>query len=462
MSTHSPRSRPVPPYRNPIVARDVPDPDVIALTDGGYAMVASSFDRTPGLPLWFSEDLVSWRSVGHAGGARPDAADDGGVWAPAIREHDGLLHVVWGDPDRGILAVSAPRLSGPWSPPRTIIAGRGLIDPCPFWDEDGRAYLVHAYARSRAGFNNRLDVVEVDPTLNHATGVPRILIDGDRVPGCSVLEGPKVSRRGGEVWVFAPAGGVAEGWQYAFRASSILASDWEHRIVLEQGESPVNGPHQGAWVRGHDGHEWFLHFQATPVHGRILHLQPLRWGEDGWPLIGRAVDGGPAEPVTAHGDARDVAPDIPSSAPGPDWFGRGALPSALIADASAAGFVIHPHPAATLGLAVDARWRRTSLGVRSGNAEIAVGDDPGATLVVEPGEASGTARIRLGEHTATAAYPVAVAIVWGLTDATFHLDGAPFGTAVALTPRRWTGAELTFAARGSEPAVFSPLETELR
>ncbi|WP_433676180.1 glycoside hydrolase 43 family protein [Microbacterium gorillae] len=460
MSKQSPGKHPTPPYQNPILARDVPDPDVIAFSGGGYAMVASSFDRTPGLPLWFSDDLVTWRSAGHAGGARLDDPNDAGVWAPALREHGGLLHVVWGDPDRGILAVSAPRLSGPWSPPRTIIAGRGLIDPCPFWDEDGRAFIVHAYARSRAGFNNRLDVVEVDPALTRAVGTPRVLIDGDHVPGCSILEGPKVYRCDGKVWIFAPAGGVEDGWQYAFRAPSIWSADWEHRIVLEQGGSAVNGPHQGAWVRGHDGKEWFLHFQATPVHGRVLHLQPLRWGEDGWPLIGRAVDGGPAEPVSEYGSARDVTPDVPSSVPGPDWFGRGALPSALVADASNAGFALQSHPTATLGLAVDARWRRTSLEVRSGRAEIAVSDDPGATLVVAVDRES--ARVALGEHSVNATAPVSIAIMWSDREARFHIGGIPLGDAVALAPRRWTGAELTLAARGPGPAVFTPVETELR
>ena len=66
---------------------------------------------------------------------------------------------------------------------------------------------------------------------------------------------------------------------------------------MNQGSSPINGPHQGAWVTTPDGRDWFYHFQDRGVYGRILHLQPMEWVED-WPVIGRDGDGdGIGEPV---------------------------------------------------------------------------------------------------------------------------------------------------------------------
>ena len=63
----------------------------------------------------------------------------------------------------------------------------------------------------------------------------------------------------------------------------------------------INGPHQGAWVDTPEGEDWFLHFQDKGAYGRILHLQPMTWQADGWPLIGVDPDGdGVGQPVGAY------------------------------------------------------------------------------------------------------------------------------------------------------------------
>lgn len=295
-------------YRNPIIDADVPDPDAIRVGDSFY-LVASSFHRAPGLPVFVSDDLVEWKRVGYALERNEPAAwfalprRGGGVWAPSIRYHDGLFHVVYPDPDQGVFVVTAANPAGPWSPPWLLLAGLGIIDPCPLWDDDGRTYLVHGWARSRSGRKNVLTVVPVDAQLTKTTGPAVDVIDGDRLDGFTTLEGPKFYRRAGEYWIFAPAGGVATGWQTAFRSRSPYGP-YEHRIVLSQGDTPVNGPHQGAWVEDGDGGDWFLHFQDRGVYGRVLHLQPMAWGEDGWPVMGEAVAGGPAQPVVQHPSPR--------------------------------------------------------------------------------------------------------------------------------------------------------------
>ncbi|WP_277209412.1 glycoside hydrolase family 43 protein [Isoptericola croceus] len=290
-------------YTNPVLDADWPDPDAIRVGDD-FWMIASSFNRSPGLPVLHSRDLVTWEHVANALPAVAPLAHyalprhGSGVWAPSLRHHAGTFFIVYPDPDHGLFVLTATDPRGPWSEPRCLLPGRGLIDPCPLWDEDGRAYLVHGWAGSRAGIKNRLTVVEVDPGLRHVAGHPRTVVDGDELPGFRTLEGPKLYKRDGWYWIFAPAGGVATGWQTVFRSRSVWGP-YEHRVVLEQHDTPVNGPHQGAWVDAPDGSEWFLHFQDRGIFGRVVHLQPLRW-EGGWPQVGDALDGGRGRPVTDH------------------------------------------------------------------------------------------------------------------------------------------------------------------
>jgi beta-xylosidase len=203
------------------------------------------------------------------------------------------------------------------------LPGKGIIDPTPLWDDDGRAYLLHGWAKSRAGFNNRLTLRAMAPDATRLLDTQgRTLIDGDRIAGYKTLEGPKFYKANGYYYVFAPAGGVEEGWQAVFRSRS-LDGPFEVRTVLEQGNSPVNGPHQGAWVRAQDGRDWFLHFQDRKAYGRVVHLQPMRWA-DGWPLIGE--DGprpGTGQPVMTH--AKPVAGAPLSTPPTSDEFDGPAL-----------------------------------------------------------------------------------------------------------------------------------------
>ncbi|MEV0326796.1 glycoside hydrolase 43 family protein [Micromonospora echinospora] len=319
-------------YRNPVLHADWSDPDAIRVGDDFY-LVASSFHRVPGLPILHSRDLVNWTIIGH-GLSRLEPEEvfrrpqpGCGVWAPAIRHHDDRFWIFYPDPDRGIFVVTATDPAGPWSRPHLLKSGRGLIDPCPLWDDDGSAYLVHAWAKSRAGFNNKLTCHRMSPLGTTLLDAGRQIIDGDALPGYRTLEGPKFYRRGGWYWIFAPAGGVATGWQSAFRSRHVFGP-YEDRIVLAQGDTPVNGPHQGAWVSTASGQDWFLHFQDKGAYGRVVHLQPMRWGADGWPAIGTHTGDGPGEPVLCHpkpvpGTAAPVAPatgdDFTGPTLGPQW-----------------------------------------------------------------------------------------------------------------------------------------------
>lgn len=288
-------------YRNPVLHADYSDPDVCRAGDD-YYMTASSFNHTPGLPILHSKDLVNWTIVGHAlpvqvsteRFATPQHGN--GVWAPCIRYHGGIFHIYWGDPDAGVYRVGAADPRGVWSEPQLVMAGKGYIDATPLWDDDGRAYLAYAWAGSRAGINSIINVVELDAEGARAISAPVMVYDGNFSPD-HTIEGPKFYKRGDYYYIFAPAGGVATGWQLALRSKSVWGP-YAVRTVMAQGDTDINGPHQGAWVETPGGESWFMNFQDLGIYGRVVHLNPMHWGADGWPVIGADVDGdGCGEPV---------------------------------------------------------------------------------------------------------------------------------------------------------------------
>jgi beta-xylosidase len=286
-------------YRNPILHADYSDPDVVRVGDDFY-LTASSFNSAPGLPILHSKDLVNWRIIGHAFSRQPPfdvfskPQHGNGVWAPAIRYHNNEFYIFYADPDHGIYLVKAKNPAGPWSDPLLIKAVKGWIDPCPFWDEDGKAYLVNAFARSRSGVKSILVLSRMSSDGTRLLDEGEIVFDGhDKHP---TVEGPKLYKRNGYYYIFAPAGGVETGWQLALR-SKVIDGPYEKRVVLAQGKTRINGPHQGAWVDTPTGESWFLHFQDRGAYGRIVHLQPMKWASD-WPVMGNDPDGdGTGEPV---------------------------------------------------------------------------------------------------------------------------------------------------------------------
>ena len=153
-------------YRNPIIHADYSDPDVVAVGDDFY-MTASSFGCAPGLPILHSKDLVNWQLVNYALREIPpveyyrEPRHGKGVWAPCIRYHAGELYIYWGDPDHGIYMVKTADPLGTWDEPVLVKAGKGMIDPTPLWDDDGKAYLVHAWAASRSQMNSVLVACEM-------------------------------------------------------------------------------------------------------------------------------------------------------------------------------------------------------------------------------------------------------------------------------------------------------------
>ncbi len=290
-------------YTNPVINADYSDPDVCVVGDD-YYLTASSFQCIPGLPILHSRDLVNWEIIGYAvKELKPNEMFDvpshgNGIWAPSIRFHDGEFYIYWGDPDNGVFMVKTKDPAGEWTEPLCVIPGKGMIDTCPLWDEDGRCYLVNGWANSRSRFASVLTVREMNAEGTKAISQPVIVFDGNGTEN-RTCEGPKFYKRDGWYWIMCPAGGVPTGFQLAMRSKSPYGP-YESKVVLAQGKTNINGPHQGGWVHTSMGEDWFLHFQDKECYGRVVHLQPVTW-KDNWPVMGIDKDGDYCgDPVVRH------------------------------------------------------------------------------------------------------------------------------------------------------------------
>ena len=280
-------------YRNPIINADYSDPDVCRVGNDFY-MTSSSFNCFPGLQILHSTDLVNWEIIGAAltdyypGKEWAEAVQHGNaVWAPSIRHHNGEFYIYFGDPDRGLFMTKTRDPRGTWDTLHCVKPGLGMIDCCPLWDEDGKAYLSYGCAGSRAGVKSVLFVAPMSPDGKRTLAPGRIVYDGHESQ--PTIEGTKFYKRDGYYYIMSPAGGVPTGWQVVLRSKNPYGP-WEERVVLAQGKSGTNGPHQGAWVDTPAGEDWFIHFQDKDAYGRVVHLQPMQW-VNGWPVIGVDKDG---------------------------------------------------------------------------------------------------------------------------------------------------------------------------
>ena len=304
-------------YANPVLYADYSDPDVIR-AGKSYYLVASSFHFSPGIPVLKSDDLVHWKIIGHVlpkltfapdyDMPGPFQIDDtkskpvagtkyaSGVWAPSIRFHNGLFYVYWPTPDEGVFMATAKDPAGPWSEPIQVLKGPGYEDPCPFWDDDGQAWLVHGKVGAGPLILHRMSP---DGTRVYDDGV----VIADDKANLPVLEGPKLYKKNGWYYIFAPIGGVDKGGEAVGRARTIIGP-WAWKTVLTKGTTEVQGPHQGGYVETPSGQGWFLHFNSTGAFGRIDYLEPVSWQDD-WPVMGDA-----GQPVLKH-----AAPDTGAWSP---------------------------------------------------------------------------------------------------------------------------------------------------
>jgi beta-xylosidase len=305
-------------YKNPIINADYSDPDVIRVGHNFY-LVCSEF-HFMGMPVLQSTDLVNWHMVGQVY-SRLDMSEKynnmesygGGSWAPSLRYHNGKFYVYFCTPDEGLYMSTATNPAGPWEPLVEVKRVKGWEDPCPFWDTDGNAYLGH----SRLG---------AGPIIVHRLSRDgrKLLDSGKTVYQGPTAEGTKFYKRNGYYYLIIPEGGVGTGYETALRAKNIYGP-YERKVVLEQGKTAVNGPHQGGLVELESGESWFIHFQDAGPIGRVTHLEPVKWIND-WPVMGTDQDGnGIGEPVSVYDKPKVSGKHKPAFLQTTDRFNRRTL-----------------------------------------------------------------------------------------------------------------------------------------
>lgn len=261
-------------YRNPVLKADYSDPDILRHGDDFY-LIASDFHFI-GIQVLHSKDLINWEVISQVFDRLTMSPNydemkgySQGTWAPAIRYHNGEFYVFVCTPKDGLFMWHAKNPSGPWSETVTVKTVERWEDPCPFWDDDGQAYLV----RSQVG---------AGPLILHRMSPDgtRLLDEGREIYRGSVAEGPKIFKRRGYYYISLPEGGVETGWQTVLRSRSIYGP-YERRQVF-----PPGSPHQGGLVELDNGETWFMAFKSSGYLGRICYLNPVVWGDDDWPVFG--------------------------------------------------------------------------------------------------------------------------------------------------------------------------------
>jgi beta-xylosidase len=320
-------------FVNPILAGDRPDPAVIKVGDE-YWLTYSSFEAAPGLPLYRSTDLVNWT---YETSALQNPV--GNTFAVDIAEHDGRFFIYipfiptpWSTlTDASIFVIHADAMAGPWSEPIDLRI-RGAIDPGHVVGEDGTRYL----------FTNGVRRIRLADDGLSTVGDLEKVYDGWRYPDewiteAYALEGPKLFRRGEWFYLVSAVGGTAgppTGHMVIVARSRSVHGPWENHP-----RNPIARTEHAAeawWSRGHatlvagpagsEQDDWWMishgYENGYRTLGRQILLEPIRWGEDGWPEALVRDIGGPLEaPVgaVAQAPATDIVDDFSQLELGRRW-----------------------------------------------------------------------------------------------------------------------------------------------
>jgi xylan 1,4-beta-xylosidase len=320
-------------YRNPILPGYYPDPSITRVGED-YYLVNSSFTHFPGLPVFHSRDLVSWRQIGNALDRAGQFDFKGlglsrGIFAPDISFHDGLFYIAGTCVDcGGNFVITARDPAGPWSDP--VWLGFEGIDPSIFWDGEA-AWIVNNGAPAevpRYDGHRAIWLQRFDWRARRMVGSRTVLVNGgtDIAKKPSWIEGPHLLKRDSFYYLIAAEGGTGDQHSEVVFRSRDLAGPFEpfagNPILSQRGldparTHPVTSAGHAKFVETQSG-EWWATFLATRPYagdlytiGRETFLLPVTW-RDGWPQV---LPHGAGIPFVAK---RPKLPAAPVRAPQPD------------------------------------------------------------------------------------------------------------------------------------------------
>jgi alpha-N-arabinofuranosidase len=298
-------------YTNPILAGFYPDPSICRAGDD-YYIVNSSFAYFPGLPIFHSKDLVSWKQIGHALD-RPEqlpligAGVSRGLFAPAISYYKGKFYIVCTLIDRGgNFVITADNPAGPWSNPTYIKEVAG-IDPSLFFDEStDKAYIVYnsdpPNRKTLWNGHRTIRMYEFDYKNKKVIGDEKLLVNGgvDTSKHPVWIEAPHIYHINDWYYLMCAEGGTAYNHsEVIFRSKSPEGPfvPWDKNPILTQRhldrsrKHPVTTAGHADLVQTQNGSWYAIYLACRPYEGdmynigRETYMNPVSWTEDGWPVI---------------------------------------------------------------------------------------------------------------------------------------------------------------------------------
>ena len=280
-------------YTNPILKGFNPDPS-ICRAGNDYYLVTSSFEYFPGIPVYYSTDLVNWTQIGNCITCADDlpfatAKASGGIWAPTIRYHEGRFYVTATFDGYGNFIVTADNPAGEWS--RPVKVNIGGIDPSLFF-ENGKAY----YCTNERGADRKeaISLVEINVNTGELLSEIRQIWNGI---GGGFLEAPHIYHIGEFYYLLAAEGGTGLNHMVTVARSRDIWGPYEsfsdNPILTNRNDTTkqVACSGHGDLVEDANGNWWMVHLATRPVNnwfshlGRESFLMPVTW-EDGWPVVG--------------------------------------------------------------------------------------------------------------------------------------------------------------------------------
>jgi beta-xylosidase len=274
-------------YRNPVLPADYSDLDCIRVGSDYYA-ISSTFQYSPGVVILHSKDLVNWSILGHV---VDDLTQIGpelnwdkmncygrGIWAGAIRYHDGKFWVYFGTPDEGYFMSTAENPAGPWQPLHRVMGEGGWDDCCPFWDDDGQGYLVGTCFKD--GYKTWL--FKLTPNGRDLVSGWRVLLNEG-----AGREANKLYKINGTYYHLFSEYKPGVGRYVMMQRAQDITGPYAEKRQLSHAQPEAHEPNQGGLVQTERG-DWcfFTHHGTGDWEGRCASLLPVTW-RDGWPIPGQ-------------------------------------------------------------------------------------------------------------------------------------------------------------------------------
>lgn len=295
-------------YFNPILSGFYPDPSICRVGND-YYIVNSSFAYFPGLPIFHSTDLASWKLLGHAMDRKEqldltNAGVSRGLFAPTIRYKDGTFYILCTLIDKGgnfIITAKDPK--GPWSNPIWIKEVQGIDPSLDFVDD--KAYITYNSVApdDKALYDGHRTIRSYEFNLStmKVVGKERLLVNGgtDLSKKPIWIEGPHLFKKNGWYYLLCAEGGT--GYNHAaviFRSKTVegpFVSFDKNPILTQRHLDParanaVTTTGHADFVETPDGRWYAVFLGCRPYEGdyyntgRETFMLPVQWEND-WPIM---------------------------------------------------------------------------------------------------------------------------------------------------------------------------------